>query len=298
MVSAPHSLALGYALAGFTVWVLSDVCMKLAGDAAMPPEEVVGFLGLFGAPIMGIIFWTRGRMQHLVPTRPVAQIGRALLTVGSTLANAVALKHLPLTLFYTTVFTAPLAVALLASLLLGERLSLVRLLGILGGFGGVVIAIDPFTSQAGGDVIGYGAALFSVLCFAASTVWLRTLTRTETPDSLVFSACLLQAALGLVVIAGGADLPAGPLLLVLAGMAACSLIGNIFIFRALRSLAAALVMQFHYTQLITGTVLGYLIWRDVPAWHTVLGAAIIIAAGLSVAAGDRGAVSVTSPVNK
>jgi drug/metabolite transporter (DMT)-like permease len=44
------------------------------------------------------------------------------------------------------------------------------------------------------------------------------------------------------------------------------------------------VSQFHYTQIVAGSLLGFLIWRDVPSLHTVLGAAIIIGAGLYIAA--------------
>ena len=46
----PSSLrAIGFALSSFTAWVLADTCMKLAGDASLPPYEAIAFYGFFGA---------------------------------------------------------------------------------------------------------------------------------------------------------------------------------------------------------------------------------------------------------
>jgi drug/metabolite transporter (DMT)-like permease len=53
---------------------------------------------------------------------------------------------------------------------------------------------------------------------------------------------------------------------------------------ALRLTTAATVMQFHYSQIIAGALIGYLIWHDVPSWMTIGGAAVIIASGLFIAA--------------
>jgi len=44
------------------------------------------------------------------------------------------------------------------------------------------------------------------------------------------------------------------------------------------------VAQFHYTQIIAGAILGYVVWHEIPAPHTILDAVIIIATGLYIAA--------------
>jgi drug/metabolite transporter (DMT)-like permease len=59
--------------------------------------------------------------------------------------------------------------------------------------------------------------------------------------------------------------------------------GNLFNSIALRLTDAATVEQFHYTQIIAGALLGYLIWDEIPTQHLIVGAVIIIASGLYVA---------------
>jgi hypothetical protein len=46
--------AIGFALAGFTFWVLTDTSIKLVGQSGLPPYEMVAFLGLFMAVFLAI----------------------------------------------------------------------------------------------------------------------------------------------------------------------------------------------------------------------------------------------------
>ena len=200
------------------------------------------------------------------------------------MSNAVALKHLPLTLFYAAVFTAPVIIALMAVVFLRERLTPVTIIAVVAGFAGVVVAINPLDSLTQGDWTGFAAAMVGVLCFSGSTVWLRRITQLETSDSIAFFTSVVGAVLCGGLMAWHAA-PVGVFTLaILFAMAVFTLIGNLCNFTALRLTTAATVSQFHYTQIVAGSLLGFLIWHDVPALHTVLGAGIIIAAGLYIAA--------------
>ena len=53
--------AIGFALAGFTSWVLTDTSVKLVGQSGLPAYEMVAFLGLFMAIFMGIYAAGRAR---------------------------------------------------------------------------------------------------------------------------------------------------------------------------------------------------------------------------------------------
>ncbi len=276
--------AIGLAVAGFTSWVFGDTLMKIAGEADLPSYEVVAFLCLFSATMMVVKGAAQGSVISLWPRRPVRQLGRVVTALGCSLANTVALKHLPLTLFYTAVFTAPIVISVLAALFLRERLTAAQIASVLAGFAGVLVAIDPFDSLAQGDWIGYAAAFAGVLCFSVSAVWLRVITQSETIDSIVFFSGVIGA-----VLCGGAMAwqarPVSPtMLLLLLAMAVFTLFGQLCNFTAMRLTTAATVSQFHYTQIVAGAALGFLIWHDVPTVHTMIGTGIIIASGLYVAA--------------
>jgi drug/metabolite transporter (DMT)-like permease len=279
--------AIGLAVAGFTCWVFGDTLMKLASEAELPPHEIVAFLCLFGAVMMMAKGAAQGSVMALWPRHPGRQLARVVLALGCSMANAVALAHLPLTLFYTAVFTAPIFISLLAAVLLRERLTAVQIIAIIAGFAGVVVAINPLDNLTKGDWTGFGAVLVGVLCFSASAVWLRVMTQSETSDSIVFFYGLVGALLCGGLTAWHATPVSPSMLLLLFAMAIFTVVGQLCNFTAMRSTTAATVSQFHYTQIVTGALLGFLIWHDIPALHTVLGVGIIIGSGLYIAARGR-----------
>ena len=59
--------------------------------------------------------------------------------------------------------------------------------------------------------------------------------------------------------------------------------GSLCFFVALRNTAAANVSQIHYTQLVTGAIMAWLVWRQAPTLLTIAGAVLIIASGLYIA---------------
>jgi drug/metabolite transporter (DMT)-like permease len=52
---------------------------------------------------------------------------------------------------------------------------------------------------------------------------------------------------------------------------------------AVKHTSATNVSQYHYTQLVTGAVVSYLVWRDVPGWYLLAGGALILGSGLYMA---------------
>ena len=109
------------------------------------------------------------------------------------------------------------------------------------------------------------------------------MTQTESALSLTFSSGLVTG------VAGGLAMlvHAAPVTLKLSAVvAACGLVcvlGSLCFFAALRHTTAATVSQYHYTQLITGALLGYLLWHERPTLAMLLGATLITAAGLYTA---------------
>lgn len=276
-------MAIGLAASSFALWVGVDTCMKLAGEASLPPYEIVAAMGLIGALMMLLFYGPRGKLAELWPKKPHSQVIRGNLSLISVFCNAIALKHLPLTLFYVTVFTAPMVIAILAAFILKERLTIGKALAVIAGFIGVVIAINPFQDFSNGEWIGYAAATASTMSYAISTIWLRRLTQGETTASTTFITSLVEG-FGCSVFLFWYAAPITPYIFgLLFAMGLLCTIGNFAFYGALKFTTAANVAQFHYIQIILGALAGYLIWRDVPEWHLYLGAALIIASGLYIA---------------
>jgi drug/metabolite transporter (DMT)-like permease len=289
--------AIGFALAGFTFWVLADTSIKLVGQSGLPAYEMVAFLGLFMAIFLAVYAVVRGQAQTLRPKRLSLQLLRACLDMANNVCVVIALRHLTLTLFYILVFTAPMVIALLSAVFLREGLPWRKGAAIAAGFAGVVVAVHPWTSGREGDWIGFAACMVCVACFSVNMVWSRVLTRTEHPESLAFFSGLVTAAIGFGVMLVNPSEAAGHLTAwLLAGLFAMGLfcaLGTLCFYIAVKHTSAANVSQYHYTQLITGTLLSYLIWHTRPGIFVLMGGVLIFASGLYIAVAARGIVPLT-----
>lgn len=280
---SPHLRGIIYAIMGFTLWVVVDALMKLAAEAELPPYEIVGVMGGIAALILAIRAQTKNSIASLWPQNGRGQCLLAAVSIIINYANVVALKHLPLTLFYILAFTAPMMMAILAKLFLKEPLGWIKFLAIVTGFGGVVIAVNP-QHISGGDATGYIAEMIAASFFAVYIVLSRFLTRKEAPESLVFFNGAVQGLLGLTLtfFQGGGALTTYAILILLA-MGCLNLLGNLLTFASVKYAPAGTVAPYHYTQLIAGALIAFLIWHEWPTTHLIAGAAIIIASGIYIA---------------
>jgi drug/metabolite transporter (DMT)-like permease len=290
--SVSHLEAIGLAVAGFTLFVLADTSIKIAGRSLLPAHEIVAFQGFFTTAFLILYGLLRRNVRDLWPQRPRRLLVRSCLDLCNNFCVVIALRHLPLTLFYILVFASPIVIAILATCFLRERMDLGKAAAILTGFSGVVIAVDPFGSGSQGDWIGYAACAICVGCFATSMVWSRVITQSEGPESITFFSGLVMSVAG----SGAMLWQHGPLnlrlLTVLFAMGVCCTVGSICFFTALKHTTAANVSQYHYTQLVSGSLITYVIWQQKPTLPMLVGGVLIIASGIYVALRTRSRIGV------
>lgn len=188
-----------------------------------------------------------------------------------------AIPLIPLAQLVAFEFTSPLWVVLLSPLILGERLTLMRLLCAFLGFCGILIVAQPGAAPlTAGQLAAAGAALG----FALSAVFTRRLTRTESITCILFWMTVMQAVFGLVT--AGADLDiavpppwaAGWLVVVgTAGLAAHFCLTN-----ALSLAPAAVVMPLDFARLPVITIVGMLLYAEPLQWAVLAGAVVIFGA--------------------
>ena len=275
--------AIGLALSGFTLWVLADTAIKLVGRSRLPAYEIIAFLGIFMCGYLALYAAVRREIRRLWPVQPRRQFVRSCLDLANNVCVVIALRHVPLTLFYILIFLAPLSITLLAAIFLHEKVGVRKALAVVAGFAGVVIAVNPFGASRQGDWIGFGACMVCVSCFSVNMVWSRVLTRTESPESLAFFSGIVMAIAGLGAMLVHAEPLSYHLLAGLFTMGAFCAAGSICFFLAVKHTSASNVSQYHYTQLVTGALVSYLVWREPPTVWMVLGGSLIVASGLYIA---------------
>jgi drug/metabolite transporter (DMT)-like permease len=285
-MSAPisHLGAVGLAIAAFTFFVLCDSTVKLAGQSQLPNYEITAFLGLFMAVFIGAYSAVRGEAGELWPSKPGPVLMRALLEAGNNLFIVVALRHLSLTLFYILVFMSPMIVAIGGIFLLKERLDWRRVVAIVTGFLGIIIAVDPFGSIGRPSWVGIAATTVCVLCFSGEVIYSRRITQTVRPESIAFVSGLLTAILGFAgMIVFRSEVLTMRLVAVLVLMGLLCTLGAICMLLALKYAVAATVTQYHYTQLLTGAIIAYFAFHEKPTVFMLVGAVLIVVSGLYIA---------------
>ena len=129
----------------------------------LPISEIV-WARYMGATVFALIAarpWSRPAV--LISKRPWLQALRSLFLLGSTAFGVIALRSLQLAETATISFLLPILVALAAGPLLGERVGRERMIAIVFGFLGVLIATRPGTSAFQPVVV---IAVAGVLCNA------------------------------------------------------------------------------------------------------------------------------------
>lgn len=188
-----------------------------------------------------------------------------------------ALTLIPLAQVFALEFTSPIWVVLLSPLVLGERLTPIRLLSALIGFCGILIVARP--SPESFDV-GILFAAASAICFAMTTMLTKRLTRTETVTCILFYLTVMQAFFG--VVAAGYDMDiALPQMADLPwlGLVGCAgLLAHYCIAKALSMAPATVVMPIDFIRLPVIAVVGMLFYSEPLDWFVLLGALVIFGA--------------------
>jgi drug/metabolite transporter (DMT)-like permease len=168
------------------------------------------YTGGFLFPLIVSNPWTRPGLVRT--TRPLLQIGRSMLLLGSTLCNFAALRYLQLDEAIALVFSTPFFVAALSGPMLGEWVRWRRWTAIAVGFVGVVVIARPgagtFQPAA---LLSLAAAVF----YALYSIITRILARTDDNDTTLFYSNLVGAVALLPVVPFVWTTPTDPLVIAL-----------------------------------------------------------------------------------
>lgn len=226
----------------------------------------------------------RGLRTALRSQRPRLQIVRSLIAVVEGAVFVLAFRYLPLADTHAVAATSPLIVIALGVLFLGEKAGPARWLAVAAGFAGVLLIVRPGLRTLDWPLF---LPLAGALLWAIYQVLTRLCARWDRPDTtLLWSAIVAFVATSFV---GPIDWK-WPTPTAWALMVVISLIGAIAhyaLITALNHAEAGAVQPYSYTLLVWATVMGWLVFGDVPDEWTIIGAAIVVASGLYTWHHDR-----------
>jgi drug/metabolite transporter (DMT)-like permease len=233
-----------------------------------------------GQTVIVVVLLAPRLLTYLRTRYPVGHAARSLCQFGASASFFAGLSFVGLAEATAIMDVNPVLITLGAALFLGEKLGPRRLFGVMAALVGALVVIRP-----GSGVFTPGALLplMAAVFYAAYAILTRAIGR----DEPVWTALLYTALAGTLIssallpwhwtpVASARDW---------AALFAIGLLGataQLCLIRAFTIAEAAVVAPFGYVGLIFATGWGYAAFGEVPDGWTIIGAAIIVAAGLYV----------------
>ena len=274
-------------------FTLNDTFMK-AASAHLPLFQALFLRGLVTVAVLGALAWRAGAIRL-----PAARADRTWLAlrmlgeVGAACFFVAALFRMPLANVTAILQALPLAVTAAAALVLGERVGRRRWAAVAVGLGGVMLIVRP-----GAEGFGWPSAL---ALMAVASVTLRDVATRKMAADVPTPTLALAAALGVTGVAALA-LPfaeraplswmAGALIV---GSALAIVAGYLLAVVVMRAGELSLTAPFRYAGLVWALIAGLAAFGEWPDPLTLLGAAIVVGAGLFALTRERAAGLRTAP---
>lgn len=262
--------------AGVLNIVMLSSVKQLAGD--LHPFQIAFFRCVFGALFLLPWIARSGGLRLVIGTKRAGlHLLRGAFQAGGMLGTFWAASLTKLATISAIGFTAPLFAALLAILLLGERVGRWRWLSLVIGFSGTLIILRP-----GAEIVGIGAflALAASFSWATAMVLIKRLTETESALSVSIWAALVIAGFSLIPALFVWQWPDFLTYVWLFAIGSFGSFGQFCFAKALSKADTTLVLPFDFMKLLWASLAGYFIFAEVPSLWTWVGGAIILASSV------------------
>lgn len=259
--------------------IASFSAMAVAGRAVSHDHdtfELMFYRSLIGLALVLAVSSLAGTRRSIRPGPLGLHLVRNLFHFAGQNLWFFALTLVPLAQVFALEFTAPLWVLILAPVVLGERITRPQAWAALIGFIGVLAVTRPFSAPLTPGVL---AAAGAAIGFAASAIFTRKLTRTESVTSILFWLTAMQAVFGFLAatLDGQIALPSAAAAPWLALIGLAGLTAHFCLTSALRLAPASTIMPVDFLRLPLIAFIGWAVYGEaLDPWVTI-GAALIVA---------------------
>jgi drug/metabolite transporter (DMT)-like permease len=224
------------------------------------------------------------RRRSILPRNPGLQVTRGVCVVGSSILFVYGVRQMTMAQATTISFLSPLLITILSIPLLGETVGPRRWAAVGVGMLGMLVVVRP----------GLGgfqpAALFGVasaFCWALALIITRKISNSDTPQTTVLWSAGIGTAVLSLILPFQAIWPTPKQLGLSLALGVLASGGQWVVILAHRIAPASLLAPFFYGQLLWVSVLGFLVFGNLPDTWTIVGATIIAASGLYTAHRER-----------
>lgn len=278
---------IGLKVLSVMVFVGMQTCLKAVGDD-VPAGQLVFFRSFFALIPVVIYLWWLGDLGTALSTDDVGgHFIRGIVGVTSMGLGFFALSRLPYPEWISLSYGAPLLTVVFAAIFLKEVVRAYRWVAVLIGLCGIVIVAAPNFSLSSGDMdsahaVGALASLGGAAMAAIAMIQVRRLVAHEKTATIVVYFSVTCSIIALVTLPFGWIVPDGRQALMLVGAGLCGGVGQLLLTACYRYADTSTIAPFEYTSMIAAVVIGYFVFNEEVTATTLLGACIVISAGLFI----------------
>ncbi len=208
--------------------------------------------------------------------RRIAHTLRTLFLVIAMTLYFLAVARIPLATAVSAYFVGPIIAVLLSVAILKEKLTVRKILSLALGFAGSLVILKPGGTVDPGLLLAFGSGIFFALYMIT--------TRQASKESDPVKTLAFQCAVGFLLLTPQAmfswSTPEYGDLIFFVGLGVFSVVSHVLSISAFRFADASTLAPLVYVELIGAATIGYLAFHEVPGPTTVIGAGLIVVAGL------------------
>ncbi|MDC1016131.1 DMT family transporter [Candidatus Thioglobus sp.] len=269
---------IGLMLLGMSTVPFLDVFAKLLSEDYSVMQVTWTRFFFHACWLIPIILWQQVKWKQ-VPESLGLQFVRGLMLTLATLFFFAAIKSNPIPNALTLLFISPLVVAVLSPAMLGERFDSFIGAGVVIGFLGVVVVLQPTGDEFKPSLL---LAVVSGICYALYIIFTKKLTFKAPPVLTLFYSAAVGILLMLPLALFTWTPPDMRGVILGAAMGFFAAASHFMIIKAFEFASASELSPFNYFEIVGAISLSYIIFGYIPNFQAVIGLFIIMGSGLFV----------------
>ena len=263
-----------------TGWLAAMVMIAVAAREAgkvLHVFQIMEIRSLLGIVMFLPMIATAGGLRAIRTGHFGLHFSRNAVHYGAQFLWFFAITMIPIAEVVAIEFTGPVWVALLAVVVLGERMTATRVASVVLGVVGVLIVVRPGLDHVD---VGQVVAFVAAIGFAGSIILVKSLTRTESVVSIIFWMLIIQSVIGAIPAAMLWQTPPLAVWPWLVVIAFCGTYSHFCMTHALRHADATTVVPLDFLRVPLTALAAWLVFAERFDVFTIVGAAVILGGNL------------------
>jgi drug/metabolite transporter (DMT)-like permease len=264
-------------IATYVFFSIMELTAKELGQTFNPFQIV--FARYFSQLMILLIVFNKRTHLHLNSKFPFLQILRGALLLITTCFMFSGLAYLPFAENIAVYMIGPVITTILAFFILNEKISFLQIIIVIIGLIGAVIIANPNSSSFN---YAFVFPLMAAICFALFTISTKFLNTSDSNQTTLLYTAISGTVLSLPFILFYWKAPNIFDVSLMLCLGLLATIGHFLFIESLKVISASFAAPFVYLTVLMATFWGFIIYDEIPDQNTILGAFLIIIAGIII----------------